>query len=162
MPGNESPHPNGIELEAWRHYADVGRQDKATMLKVEIWLIGISTGIIYFIFKDAVNGYKMSQPLAALLMSLMGVGVSVAAAFIALLYGGYSKRNWDHADDLARYNHWYRLIPAGIHESAWPTPRAERGLLGRAMRWSSHKPEKLAPVFPFFFWISMLSGIIHW
>ena len=149
-------------FEAWKHFASVGGADKNTMVNVASWLLGFSATIIGYIAAKLLKAcpFEISQPVTALFLAGLGCLTSLAAGFVALLYGGYANWNWGRAKDIARDRKWDHLLPD------WPNAPPNdkpRGLTAFAT-WLADPncaPTHLAPIFGIFFSFAMLSVLIH-
>ena len=64
-------------------------------------MLGLSAAIIGFYATG-----KLTEPLATVLLMVLGILVSVLAAFTTLLYGGYATWNWAIADRIAESYDW--------------------------------------------------------
>src|SRR5262245_13950099 len=93
-------------FEVWKYYGSIGGTDKDTMIKIVTWLLGFSTGII-----GVYATGKLTQHFAAVLLIILGMLVSILAAFTALLYGGYAAWNWAIADRIAEVYNWTEQKP---------------------------------------------------
>jgi hypothetical protein len=107
-----------LAFEVWKYYGSVGGGDKDTMIKIVTWLLGFSAAIIAFYAKD-----EIKAPLSTVLMLVLGVSVSIVAAFTALLYGGYATWNWAIADLIAETYKWPEQSPS---YDPVPRPKARR------------------------------------
>jgi hypothetical protein len=98
----------------------------------------------------------IDAPLRAAIVSLLGIGISLAAGYVSLLYGGYSKQNREKADDIAESRGWADLLPSNNNSQGY-------GLNATAKRWARPcKPkEELAPVFKVFVVLATLSLVAH-
>lgn len=67
------------------------------MIKIVTWLLGFSTTII-----GVYATGKLTEYFAKVLLIVLGILVSVLAAFTALLYGGYATWNWAIVDRIAK------------------------------------------------------------
>jgi hypothetical protein len=96
------------DLELWKHHASFGGEDKSRMVSVASWLLGLSAVILWYVATQLISSdpFKLHEPARAVMVSAIGVGVSLAAGYVALLYGGYANRNWKEADDIARRRGW--------------------------------------------------------
>jgi hypothetical protein len=56
--------------------------------------------------------FELKEPLRALMVAILGMGVSVVAGYVSLLYGGYANRNWEKADQIADSREWKDLLPS--------------------------------------------------
>lgn len=133
-------------LEVWKYYGGVGGADKDTMIKIVTWLLGFSTVIIGVYSTDG-NSF------AKVLLTMVGILVSILAAFTAILYGAYATWNWSIADRIAEAYDWKEQKP---DFEPFPKSRSSPPLM-------LAKPcqNKIAPVFWVFFYISMVSLGIH-
>ena len=101
------------DLEFWKHYAGFGGEDKNRMVTIASWLLGLSAAMLGYIVSETISpeSFSVTEPVKALLLSVVGLGVSIVAAYIAVLYGGYSNRNWEMADRIASRQKWSDLLP---------------------------------------------------
>jgi hypothetical protein len=64
-----------------------------------------------------------------LIISMLGISVSISSGYITILYGGYSNRNWQKADDIAENRGWKDLLPVQapqLPQAAATTTHAKR------------------------------------
>ena len=95
---------NAQALDLWRHFAGLGGADKNTMVTVTSWLLTFSATIIGYIVTQLVkpNSFVFAEPWKVFGLAILGSLISFVAGYVALLYGGYAKRNWAKADEIAR------------------------------------------------------------
>jgi hypothetical protein len=95
---------NAQVLELWKHFAGSGGADKNTMVTVSSWLLTFSATIIGYIVTQLVkpNSFVFNEPWKVFGLAILGTLISFVAGYVALLYGGYAKRNWAKADEIAR------------------------------------------------------------
>ncbi len=93
-------------FEAWKYYGGIGGADKNRMIQIVTWLLGFSAAIIGFYASG-----KLTEPVGNVLLIGIGILVSILAAFVALLYGGYAARNWSIADRIACKYDWTEQKP---------------------------------------------------
>jgi hypothetical protein len=107
----EPNEPQAVEL--WQHFADVGREDKNTMVTVTSWLLTFSATIIGYIVTNLAqfNSFAFTEPPKVFGLTLLGAAISLVAMYVALLYGGYTKTNWAKADEIAIANGRADLVP---------------------------------------------------
>jgi hypothetical protein len=75
------------------------------------------------------------------------------------LYGGYANRNWAKADQIAEDRKWLRLYPT---DSPIPEWRDRSCLIRFAINGSKPRTRTgLAPIFWWFFSMSLLSAFAH-
>jgi hypothetical protein len=135
-----------LALEVWKHFASIGGDDKARMIQIVTWLLAFSAGIIGLYATG-----RLKQAIVPLF--LVGILISVLAAFTALLYGGYAAWNWAIADQIAKDHNWQKQKPdyvpfenSQIPWSVWLAKPCQNGI---------------APVFWLFFGGSVLSLGVH-
>lgn len=159
----KSTWSENVAFEAWRHHAAIGGADKDRMIQIATLLLGFSAAIIGFTFKEAIKNNEVVEPLAAICLSLIGMVVSVASGVMTLLYGGYANRNWAKADQIAHEAQFSRLEPT---DSPFP-PEAGSAKRSALVDWALRESEprtahvKLAPIFWWFFWLSVVAFAIH-
>ena len=158
-------------LELWKHFAGTGAADKNTMVAVASWLLGVSVTISAYIvtqlFKS--DNFAFVQPWRAFCLASLGLGISFAAGYVALLYGGYSNRNWAKADEIAHKSGLDKLMPDYLilpdYSSAIKNEGKNKtyGLPGFAVGWSEDCDPKrrLAPVFLLFASLALLILLLH-
>ncbi len=95
-----------LGLEVWQYYGGIGGDDKNKMIQIVTWLLGFSSLIIGFYASG-----KLVEPVATVLLIVLGMVVSFLAAFTALLYGGYATWNWAIADRIAQNYKWREQTP---------------------------------------------------
>ena len=137
-----------LALERWKYYKGVGGADKDTMIKIVTWLLGFSTAIIGLQATGKLTDYR-----SMILLTVLGILLSIVAALVALLYGGYATWNWAVADQIALAYHWQELLPGN---NPIPT-RPRRGLTRFAFWLSKPCSGKIAPVFWLYFCVSLVS-----
>jgi hypothetical protein len=172
------------DIELWKHHASIGGQDKDRMVTIVSWLLGFSAVTLWYIITRLIDSEAivLEKPRIAMLVAVLGVGVSILALYISLLYGGYSNQNWEKADKIACDRKWYDLLPPNgsyprhddIHKGgAEPVPEPQ-GLgsrqdgkphllncLPRSWAKPSDPKKMLAPVFITFFCLATLSLVLH-
>lgn len=176
---SDGPHGAGhgekldpaIDLELWKHFASMGAIDKNTMLQVDSWLLGLAAAAIWFIVTDPemIGGgsdllSRFLHPERTMVVSLLGLLVSGAAGGLALLYGGYSNRNWAKADQIARAQRWMGLVPEGAAGTMAPELGGKPGLWATAAwRWAQpcYPQTCLAPIFKAYAGLGLLSALAH-
>jgi hypothetical protein len=154
------------DLELWKHHASFGGEDKNRMVSIATWLLGGSAAVLWYILTslDFTAPFGLKEPLRILGAAILGIGVSVLAVYVSLLYGRYSNQNWYKADYIARNRGWYDLLP--LRENDIPEIELN-GIAYRlnrlAIRWARPcKPEeRLAPVFEVFFLGAMILFLLH-
>ena len=141
-----------LAFEVWKYHGGIGGADKNTMIKIVTWLLGFSSAMIGFYATG-----KVTEPLASVLLIVLGVLFSVLAAFTALLYGGYATWNWATADRIAEAYNWTELRP-----NYNPFARSKAHWPSAFPLWLA-KPcqDKIAPVFWLFFVVSIASFCVH-
>ena len=134
-----------LAYEVWQHYRSVGEADKDTMIKIVTWLLGFSAGII------GVFATGKLEPRFASVVMVLGMVLSLLAAFTALLYGGYATRNWYKAEQIAEQ------YGGAVVKREWP-PEVKYPWTSALPLWLS-KPShtKVARVFWLFFLASLIS-----
>ena len=105
----------GEDLEIWKHYASYGGEDKNRMVTIATSLLGGSAVILWYILTKQVNfndgNLVLREAGISLGVAILGAGVSFLAGYVSLLYGGYSNRNWEKANQIAFNRGWYDLLP---------------------------------------------------
>ena len=167
----------GEDLEVWKRYASFGGEDKNRMVTIATSLLGGSAVILWDIWTEQIHwnsrckidfcNLEFEKPLRALGVALLGMGVSLLAGYISLLYGGYSNRNWERADQIAFNRGWYDLLPPKKTPKGHKDKEAvtREGLLNPIATELLARPcepkKTLAPVFQWFFWVSMFLFFVH-
>jgi hypothetical protein len=139
-------------FEVWKYYGGIGGADKDRMIQIVSWLLGFSAAIV-----GAYASGKLLEPLAKVLLIVVGILISLLAMFVALMYGGYALWNWSIADQIARTYKWTEQKPD------------YDPFEGTNISWTATFPlilarpctNTIAPVFWAFFGISLGSLIIH-
>ena len=141
-----------LAFKVWKYYGGIGGADKDRMIQIVTWLLGFSAAIIGFYASD-----KLAEPLGTVFLIVIGIFVSLLAAFIALLYGGYAARNWSIADQIACDYEWTEQMP-----DYNPFEGAKTRWTATFSLWLA-KPckNRIAPVFWVFYWVSLGSSIVH-
>jgi hypothetical protein len=139
-----------LAFEVWKYHGGIGGADKDRMVKIVAWLLGFSSAIIGFLASAT-----PTEPRAGALLNVLGILVSVLAALVALLYGGYATWNWAIADRIAEDYRWQKLLPGykPIHRPKWSA--------APALWLAKPRPDGIAPIFWIFFFVSLLSAIAH-
>jgi hypothetical protein len=167
------------DLDLWKHHASFGGEDKSRMVVLESWLLGFSAVIIGYFATHLIDppALRFDEPLRASIISGLGFFVSLAAAYVVLVYGGYANKNWAYAVALARRHGWTDLRPESkgfCVPKEYPRDpqiswlRHRLGWLRHRLNWwswrcaTSVKPEKaLAPVFEIFFGFAFFSLVVN-
>jgi hypothetical protein len=148
------------DLELWKHYAAFGGEDKNRMVAIASWLLGFSAAILSYIVSTLLGTHDVVpiRPLQAAMASAIGVGASGIAAYVAVLYGGYSNQNWQRADEIAAARGWNDLLPG--HPFKLPSTRRANYV---ALRWARpcDPTKEQAPVFLVFLALSGFLFLVH-
>ena len=175
------------DLELWKYYAGTGGEDKSKMVTVASWLLGFSAALLaYTATRFIIVSETVASPTwwAPVVVCAIGVGTSFAAAYVALLYGGYANRNWREADVIAWRRGWIDLLPTtnvprasnattcGKHlDAGEPRRLAAMWHWLNVRAWRRARPQSpdryLAPVFEVFFVFALLAllghvGVVVW
>lgn len=146
------------DLELWKHHASFGGEDKNRMVIVSTWLLGGSAAILWYIWTKLIcfDPLGFEEPLRAMGATILGLLLSALAAYVTLVYGGYSNRNWEKAEQIAYRRGWNDLLPT-------QTDTPSTGLNEIARKWARPcKPEsELAPIFIVFFVSAGLLFVVH-
>jgi hypothetical protein len=164
---NETQQCSDRDLEIWKHFAAMGGNDKNTMITTVSWLLAFSATAIGFLVTDpqmiASSAPRLPHPHRMMVVSLLGVLVSTLAGYLALLYGGYSNRNWAKADRIARRHGWVDLLPEGPDQMI--PERGDKPGWFAEFAWKRARPclpqTYLAPVFKVFSALAIVAGIVH-
>ena len=154
-----------VAFEVWKHHASIGGADKDRMIQIATLLLGFSVAIVGFTFKEGIDSGKVVEPVAVAFLAFAGAIISCACAVMTLLYGGYANRNWAKADQIARDYDWKRLDPND--SPFYQVGESEESPSSRRVAWAlEHSGPKLphkqlAPVFEWFFGLSLLSLLMH-
>lgn len=157
-----------LDLEVWKHFAGVGGTDKNTMITTVSWLLAFAATAIGYIVTNTqmigITSPRIQHPVRMMAVSLLGIFVSVVALYLAILYGGYSNRNWAKADEIARRRKWFDLLPEGSPDKMTPELGCKPDRLA-TFAWQRARPcypqTELAPVFKIFSFLALLSGLTH-
>jgi len=145
-------------FEVWKCHTNIGGDDKNWMIQIVTWLLAISSAI--FGFAVTQHDIGLSQHV---LLPILGIGVSLLGALVAILYGGYAAAHWKIADSIAneygleeqRSKNWpYKDEVGSIWSAIWS--------VNRLARWFA-KPcnGKVAPVFWVYFFMSLGFALAH-
>jgi hypothetical protein len=173
------------DLELWKHHASFGGEDKNRMVTITTWLLGFSAAIFWY----AVTKLPLSNSgdaLRIILISILGISISVFAAYISLLFSGYANQNWEKADEIASERHWCDLLPdhfptlvqrqssAKEKEYRWKWIGKITNWIEKRVKWLAEEANKigrrfakpcytseLAPVFLAFLSLCALSFLVH-
>lgn len=149
---DENKIPPEIAFEAWKYYGGIGGADKNTMITIVTWLLTASITIVGAYATDAFkNAY------AKIVLAALGILVSGLATVIAVLYGGYSMRNWAMADSIANRLPWKEL-KADYSDTLDSKPS---GFSALPFRFARSCENRLPFVFRFFIAVSFLSLLVH-
>jgi len=141
-----------LAFEVWKYYGGIGGDDKNKMIQIVSWLLGFSAAIIGLYASG-----KLTEPVATVLLIVLGILVSILAAFTALLYGGYATWNWTIADQIAKNYEWPEQCP---DYKPFAKVKAHRTAL-IPLWFAKPRQNKIAPVFWMFFVVSVLSFGVH-
>jgi hypothetical protein len=127
------------DLELWKHHANFGGEDKNRMVAISSWLLSFSAAILWYVAVRLIapNALELNAPFRALIVSTLGISVSIGSGYITLLYGGYSNRNWQKADDIAESRGWKDLF--AVQASQHPQAAAPAQGLDDHSRWDRFK-----------------------
>src|SRR5205823_6215878 len=82
---------SSLDLEIWKHFAGLGHIDMNTMITTVSWLLAFAATAIGYIVTDtrmiAPTSPRIQHPGRMMVVSLLGVIVSVVAGYLAILYG---------------------------------------------------------------------------
>lgn len=145
---NQTKEDRDRAFEAWKHYTNTGGADKDRMIQIVTWLLGFSAAII-----GVQATGELIESRLAMLLSDLGIVISLSAAFVALLYGAYATWNWGMADWIACEHSWLELLPT---TRPYPKPNGINPL-----RLGEPCAGKIAPVFWCYFGFSVLSLAAH-
>ena len=150
-------------LQLWNHFASVGAADKNTMVTVASWLLGLSAAIIGYIVTQRVNANSpgvLTEPEKVIFYALLGIVISLVAGYVAILYAGYSNRNWAAADYIAEQQQWYSLLPTHRQKPAARQPSFLAAVAKQRAR--PHDPTlELAPIFTLFVVLAACAAATH-
>jgi hypothetical protein len=146
-------------FQVWEHFASVGGHDKDRMISVSTWLLAFSGMILGY---SVTEGLSSSKYLASASLAVLGALVSLLAAYVTLMYGGYANRNWAVADGIASLKKWHFLLPDTQSRSLELKEQRE-GLAKRADKYSRsfNLSKELAPIFTSFWRLALFSLILH-
>jgi uncharacterized membrane protein YeaQ/YmgE (transglycosylase-associated protein family) len=170
------------DLELWKHHASTGGDDKSRMVTLASWLLGFAAAILaylttQFFFSEIV---RPDEWLQSVVVATVGAVISLAGAYIAVLYGGYANRNWRAADVIAWRHGWLDLLPevdrasgesnkpsrvSRLLSTGWWHLRRRHPLISLDdYAWHlarPARPDRLAPVFEAFCIFSLLAFSAH-
>lgn len=156
------------DLECWKHFAAMGGTDKNTMITIVSWLLAFAGAAIGFIVTDkemiGPTVAELLHPRKMMGLSFLGLAVSGLAAYVTLLYGGYTNTNWAKADEIADRHGWRDLLPEGSDGRKVPT-KGETSSRVNAVAWRLARPclpeKELAPVFVVYGSLAVLAALVH-
>lgn len=102
MRGPRIPKDNLDYVELWKFFEERGSEVKSTMFNVVTWILGFAfvlTGIIikeFFQFNQ--NTISISEPLALIIFSIVGLAIVYYSDLVIRDFGGHINRNFDRAD----------------------------------------------------------------
>jgi hypothetical protein len=143
-------------MRMWKHFADIGGNDKDRMVAMSTWLLGFSSAILWF---AVTQGLPFKSHLASIIVSILGLIPSALTVYVTLMYGGYANRNWSHADAIAKAFGW-DFLTADNDSHCRPTKdKGAKWALRIAWHASTTREplERLAPVFMVFLGLGLLS-----
>jgi hypothetical protein len=168
-PGPEDPTLWGEvpALELWKYFGGVGAADKNAMVTVESLLLGFSSLVLSYLVTTVIrfDPFCVTKPYQGFSLALLGLVISLLAAYVALLYGGYSNWNWAMADKIARQREgqkkWAALLPENADTSS-PRPGAS-WFFNKAMKWGRpcEPTKRLAPIFCLYATLALLAALTH-
>ena len=129
------------DLELWKHFASTGAADKNTMIGVVSWLLTFTATIVGIAITQLNTNRFLTMVKA---IAALGICVSGLAAYVALVYAGYTNRNWEHADAIASRNGWQDLLGKSLTCRNRPTKLAALSNMLAAHR---DPKTELAPIF---------------
>ncbi len=159
-------------IELWKYFAGVGAQDKNTMVTVGALLLGFSAALMgILVDKDLLKFESLSiaEPGKTFSLAILGIVISCVAAYISLLYGGYSNWNWAKADAIARDRmkvnpNWAELLPPKsketVEQGTTGTPSCFAAIAARFGKPCDPIIE-LAPIFTLYTWLALGAVLLH-
>ncbi len=160
-----------IDIELWKHHASFGGEDKNRMVTIASFLLGFSVAILGVTIALPMNEgawIEFAYPGRAILISFLGINVSAIAAYVVILYAGYSNQNWRTAGAIAEGKTWQGMTnpPEWTPDTSQKRLMALRGkwgLIALSEKWARPcNPQKeFAPVFIVFFVLSCLFISLH-
>jgi hypothetical protein len=150
------------DLELWKHYAAIGGEDKNRMATIASWLLGFSAAIHWGVAAHlAGTGEVLFDNIRYVRMtSSVGIVIAITAAYVSLLYGGYSNQNWQRADEIATSRKWLDLVPDYSRKQTWSLNRLLDSI-AKSLARPCDPQRRLAPVFIAFFLLAVASMLIH-
>lgn len=148
-------------VELWKHHAAFGGEDKNRMVTIASFLLGVSAailGVIVSLPMEDGQWISFQQPRQAVMFSLLGIIISGIAAYIALLYAGYSNQNWKKADDIAERYGWKDLSVPLSQAADKLRPLAR---ISEKLARPCDPKREIAPVFAVFAALSTVFFLIH-
>jgi hypothetical protein len=153
------------------------------MVTVESLLLGFSAAIISYVGTKllvfgtiseptatarhcvAFPGFVITEPSNGISVALLGLVISIVASYVALLYGGYSNRNWAKAAAIANeqaniYPKWNELLPKNLKLVA----QQKTSYFCRWARESGQPCEpttQLPPIFCVYTWLGISATLFH-
>jgi hypothetical protein len=162
------PEARDFDLEVWKHFAEMGSKDKNTMITVVPWLLAFAEAAVGYIVTDpqmiGPPSSRIPHPGRMMMVSALGFFVSFVAGYLALLYGGFSNRNWAKADEVARKRGWVDLVSNGSSDKLAPDHGGKPGRVAK-LAWEFARPcnpqTKLAPVFTILSLLALFACLLH-
>ena len=160
-PKIETQWTDAQALELWKYFGEMGAKDKNTMVSVQSMLMPVQAAIVGYV----ALGLDKSDPRVALAAGL-GLLISIVAAYVSLLYGGYSNRNWAYADNIAErmasaYPKFHELVDdnvQGVNRLA-PKPGARHSLI---LGWRLARPcdplSEMPRIFSLYAFLAIAAG----
>lgn len=148
-------------IELWKHYAAFGGEDKNRMVTIASFLLGVSAavlGVIVSLPMENNEWITFQQPRQAVMISALGIIISGIAAYIVLLYAGYSNQNWRKADAIASDRGWSDLMPPPSQDTDGLPPLVR---VSEKLARPCDPKSNIAPVFSIFSALSILFLLVH-
>lgn len=155
-------------IELWKYFGGVGAQDKNTMVTVGSFLLGFSAALMGIIVDKGVLEFEtlsIGQPGKAIPFAMLGIVISCVAAYISLLYGGYSNRNWAKANAIARDREkcnpkWAELLRETVENGTTDTQSCFAAIAAQFGKPCDPIIE-LAPIFTLYTWLALGAVLLH-
>lgn len=166
---SELPHYKPEEaLELWKHYASWSGEDKNRMITLATSLLGGSSIILWYILTNSIDPNQivpvvLKKPGITFWVALLSIFISLLSGYVSLLYGGYSNKNYEKADNIARNRERndFVFVPTSDNSTTKRSRKKKLYKLAAYFSRSCTPGEALAPVFQWFFIVSILLSVIH-
>jgi hypothetical protein len=155
-------------IELWKYFGTVGAADKNTMVTAESLLLGFSAAIIWYLGTQLIcfQPLSIARPFQAIYLAVLGLVIAGLAAYVAMLYGGYSNWNWARADAIALEQSkqdpkWKELLPKGAKIMLEERDRSWHCAIASRLSQPCSATQELPPIFGVYAWLAVGSVMLY-